>query len=260
MTTFNSASGSVARLGKSKYLAAKYFQYACAASGIGCLVLFLCGLASAGFLPPIRPSLTAEQTTKHYRDHKTGVKVAVIFLMLSGMFYLPFTAVISGQIRRIPNLHSSVHSLQLAAGAAGIFTFLIPPMILAVITYRLDRNPEITQVLSDLFFIIALIPWPTFLIQNFAFSYAVLVDHREKPIFPKYIALVNVVSPVLFVPGISMHFVKSGPLAWNGGVSFWMAAVAFGIQVCIDSLSLMRCITIESQENATENELSTREL
>lgn len=249
MNALSSVDRSLARLGRSKHFASKNLQYACAGSGILSLVVFFTGMASAGFIPPLSPNLTAEQTTKHYKDHLTGVRVAVIFMMLTGMLYLPFTAAISGQIKRIPNLHSSVHSLQLAAGAAGVFTFLLPPMILAVIAYRLDRNPEITQALSDLFFIIAIMPWPTFLIQNFAFAYAVLIDEREKPIFPRYIALVNVVAPILFVPAIAMHFAKTGPVAWNGGISFWMPAVVFGSQLIIDSICLMRCVAVESRES-----------
>lgn len=235
------------RLGRSKHFAAKNFQYACASSGILALIVFLIALASAGFIPPLSPNLTAEQTTKHYQDHLAGVRVAVIFMMLCAMLYLPFTAAISGQIKRIPNLHSSVHSLQLAAGAVGSVAFLIPPMILAVIGYRLERDPEITQALSDLFFIIVMLPWPSFLVQELAFAYAVLIDDREQPIFPKYIALVNIVAPILFLPATAMHFTKTGPVAWNGGISFWMPAFVFGGLMIIDSLCLMRCVALESR-------------
>ncbi|VUC23906.1 unnamed protein product [Clonostachys rosea] len=161
------------------------------------------------------------------------------------MFYLPLTAAISGQMRRIPNLHYTVSAPQLASGAAGIFTWIMPGMILGAANYRLDRPVEITQALNELFWITALMPWPTFLVQNFAFSYAILIDSRPVPIFPKPIAIVNIIIPIIFVPGIAIHTVFSGPLAWNGAWSFWLAGLTFCVQLIVDLICLIRVVRAE---------------
>ncbi|KAH6871217.1 membrane protein [Thelonectria olida] len=210
-------------LARSPMLSPRNFQYACAISGILCSLTFLLGFVASGFLPPTKPSWSAERTVQHYRDHEKGIQGGSALLVISGMFYLPLTAAISAQMRRIPNLHYVVSTLQLASGAAGIFTFMMPGMILAVANYSLDRPVEITKALNELFWITALMPWPTFMAQNFAFAYAIIIDSRPTPLFPKPIALLNIVVPVLFVPGIAIHCVKTGPLAWNGGWTFWLA-------------------------------------
>jgi hypothetical protein len=197
------------------------------------------------FLPPIPATWGAERTVEHYRKHEKGIQAGAAMLVISGMFYLPLTAAISAQMRRIPNLHYSVSALQLASGAAGIFTFIMPGMILGVANYRLDRPVEITQVMNELFWITALMPWPTFLVQNFAFAYALLTDTRPQPLFPKPIAIVNIIVPILFIPGIAMHTVYSGPLAWNGALSFWLAGMTFCLQLIVDSFCIARAVSNE---------------
>lgn len=67
--------------------------------------------------------------------------------VLSGMFNLPLSAGISGQMRRIPNLHYSISMLQVSAGSAGVWTFMLPGILLCVSNYDLDRPIVITQVI-----------------------------------------------------------------------------------------------------------------
>jgi hypothetical protein len=233
------------RLGRSQVLSPRNFQYACAISGVLCSFCFLFGFVACGYVPPTKPYWSAEETVQHFVANESRIQGGVALLLLSGMFYLPLTAAISGQMRRVPNLHYSVSALQLSSGAAGIFTFMLPPMILGVANYRLERDPQITQALSDMFWITALMPWPTFMTQNFAFAYAVIIDSRPKPLFPKYIAIVNIIAPILFVPAIGMHCVKIGPLAWNGGLTFWMAGSLFCTQLVVESYCLAMAISNE---------------
>ncbi|QLI70017.1 uncharacterized protein G6M90_00g066490 [Metarhizium brunneum] len=156
------------------------------------------------------------------------------------MFYLPMTAAISDQIRQITGIYDAVRNIQLAAGAAGAFAIVMPGVTLAVASYRLDRPIETTQLLNDLFWMLLLIPWPIFMAQSFSLAYAILVDSRAKPPFPKPIALVNILVPITYIPSIAVHCVKTGPVAWNGVVSFWIPIISFGIQVMVDCTCLMR--------------------
>ncbi|KAK6334096.1 hypothetical protein TWF696_002598 [Orbilia brochopaga] len=236
------------RLGRSPILSPRNFQYACAASGILCAITFMLTFIAAGFWPPARPWWDAERTAKHYRDHETGIKAGSALIVLAGMFYLPFSVAISAQMRRIPKLHYIVSALQLAAGAAGIFVFMMPGAILAVANYRPGRSAEITEALNDLFWITVLLPWPTFLLQEFAFAYAILIDVRPKPLFPKAMAILNIVSPIIYVPAIAVHCVRSGIFAWNGVWNFWLAGVVFCIQLTLDALCLIRAIKTESEQ------------
>lgn len=81
-------------------------------------------------------------------------------------------------------------------------------------------------------------PWPTFMVQNFAFAYAIIIDTRKKPLFPKELAIVNILMPVIFSLATGAHTVYSGPFAWNGVITFYMVGFTFLVQVCMDAVYL----------------------
>lgn len=145
--------------------------------------------------------------------------------------------------------------MQLASAAAGCWTFILPGVVLAIASYRPDRPVEITQAMNDFFWIVALMPWPTFIVQNFAFAYAIILDSREKPLFPKSLAIVNIVVPILFTFATGMHTVKSGALAWDGVVTFWIVGFSFCVQLIIDAVCLFTSARREEQSGEMSKEM-----
>lgn len=220
------------------------------------MLFILIALAASGFLPPTGPSWDAEQTVTHYRRHENGIRAGAALLILSGTLYLPFVAAVSAQMRRVPDLHHAIRAIQFAAGSVGGFSILMAGLVLAAAGYRLDRHADVTQALNDLFWISLLSAWPLFMAQSFALACAIIVDSRPKPPFPKAVALVNVMVPVTFIPGIALHCVKGGPVAWNGVVGFWIPVFLFGVEVSMDCLCLWRAASNET-DMEQEGELSS---
>jgi hypothetical protein len=130
---------------------------------------------------------------------------------------------------------------------------VIPAFMLAVIPYRLERNPEITQALTDLFYFNLMMPWPTYIVQNWTFAYAILKDRRARPLFSKYFAYFNIVAPLFYLPGTAMPTTKTGPLAWNGVLSFWILGMVFCLQLIVDSIGLFYAIQSEGKEEMLLN-------
>ncbi|TVY13237.1 hypothetical protein LARI1_G009372 [Lachnellula arida] len=233
--------------------APKNIQYLGAACGTLSSVLFFFSLVAAHQLPPIKPWFTPEQTTEYWRKHESGAKAGVAIMLLSAVFYLPFTATLAIQTSRIPRIHAVVPALQLACGASGVFTYVIPALVLAVIPYRLERNPEITQMLTDAFYFQLIMPWPTFIVQNWVFAYAILRDPGPQTIFPRGMAFFNILAPIFYLPGNAMHTAKTGPLAWNGVLGFWFIGLVFCGQLIADSICLCFAIRSEGEEDMLLN-------
>lgn len=208
------------------------------------MIFAFVAMGVSGFLPPISPAWDAEQTVDHYRSHEKGIQVGAILLIIGGMFYLALTAIISTQMQRIPNLPLAVSTLQQISGTAGAcIAFMLPGVVLAVASYRLDRHVEITQAFNDLFWFLLLITWPPLLSQGWAFAYAIITDPQPKPLFPKSMAILNIVAPIIYMPSSAMHCVKTGPLAWNGAITFWVALGALAAQLTADSIGLARAVS-----------------
>lgn len=224
------------------------FQRVCAWCGVICVALFFGAFVLAHFIPPVKPHASAAEIAQHYRDHTTGIRVGGVVMLLSGMFYAAFTAVMSAQMRRIPGVHRAAVYTQLAAGAFACVTFLVPAMLLEVAAFRPERAATDTQMLNDFFWIFLVMPWPPFLTQNWAFAYAIFADPRERPLFPRWLAYVNIWAPIIFSPSVLLPFFKSGPFSWAGIFVFWIPAVVFVIQFIANTSMLLRAIGDEAAE------------
>jgi hypothetical protein len=226
------------------------FQRFCAWSGIVAVTLFFAAFALAGFIPPLKPHSSAEEIAQHYQDHTTGIRIGGVVMLISGMFYAAFTAVISAQMRRIPGIHPAAVYTQLAAGAFACLTFLVPAMLLEWVAFRPDRAAVDTQAYNDLFWIMLVMPWPPFMMQNYTFAYAIFTDRRERPLFPRWLAYLNIWAVLVFTPAVLLPFFKSGPFSWAGIFVMWIPACVFILQFVANTTMLLRAIKDEEMETA----------
>ncbi|KAI0891004.1 membrane protein [Annulohypoxylon nitens] len=231
----------------------QFFQYACIYSAIPLGICTLGGLLAPMFFPPLSPSLTAEETVQYYRDHEKGIQAGAVLLQWASVFYLAFTIAISNQLQRIPNLHYTVKALQVVAGGLSSLCFLFIGIVLALASYRLKRNVEITQALNDLFWFLTVMASPPFIAQYFAFGYAILTDNSTRPQFPKLAGVLNMIVCVLFIPqSVSVHLVKTGPVAWDGVVSFWIPLVLWDLSLALDFICLIRAMSLSIKTHVSE--------
>ena len=227
------------------------FQRICAISGIICPLLFFGAFVAAGFIPPLAPSSSAAEIAGHYRNHAAGIRLGAAIMLLSGAFYASYTAVISAQMSRIRAVHRAVVNTQTIAGAFGCLTFLVPAMFFAVSAFRPERPDEWTLLLNDMSWIFLVMPWPPFMMQNFAFAFAILSDTGSPPVFPRWLAYVNIWAPITFTPGAILQFFKDGPLAWNGIFVFWIPASVFVIQFIVNVIWLLKAISSEARQTVS---------
>ncbi|MFE3056928.1 hypothetical protein [Nocardia sp. NPDC059239] len=226
------------------------FQRICAWTGIVCPLVFFAGLVVAGMFPPMLPSQTTAEVVAHYRDHANGVRAGAAMVMLSSMFYASFTAVISGQIQRIPGVHPTVVFTQLAGGAFACVTFLLPGLLFVVTAFRPERSPELTVLMNDLSWIFLVMPFPPVMVQGLAFAYAIFSDNRNRPLFPRWLGYVNIWVLIMFFPAVLLPFFRSGPFSWGGIFVFWVPATVFGIQFFLNVVMVLKAIGRPESEDA----------
>ncbi|KAK5129079.1 hypothetical protein LTR08_003923 [Meristemomyces frigidus] len=226
---------------RSQLFSTKNWQYACLFSGLlGFLMAFFV-LVAAGFLPPLSPTLTGEQLQAHYFAHKKGMQASVPLLLISGGLYLPYAALLCKQLRQIPNIDPIIPDLQLAAAAAGVFSFMVPATFFGLTVFR-DYGPELTRLISDLLWLNFFLPWPTFWIQSWTIAWAAFSDNSQNPLFPKTAALVNFCAPLTYFSFCGIQIQYTGPYAWNGALTFWLPAIAFGAQIGMDCYYMFKNI------------------
>ena len=128
-------------------------------------------------MPPLAPSLRAEQVADHYQRHLVGIRVFATSTLRSGPLYVMWTAVCSLQMKRIPGVPHPVNATQLASGVIGAVGFYAPATLSATTAYQ----PESLNNLSWILTIFGFTPVNT---QNLAFGWAMLVDYQPRPPLP----------------------------------------------------------------------------
>jgi hypothetical protein len=221
------------------------FQRVCAWSGPACVTLFFLAFLIAGWIPPMSPDLTAQEVSTYYREHTAAIRIGAVMMFLSAAFYIMWVAVISGQMRRIRSVSPVAVYAQLGAGAFACITFMLPAMLFLVTAFRPDRDPADTQLLNDMSWILLVIAWPPFASQQLTFAYSILADRSDAPVFPRWLAYLNIWVVFGYAPATLLAFFKTGPLAWNGLFGFWIPATVFIAMFASNTAMLLKAITAE---------------
>ena len=215
-------------------------QLICAWSGPAVVVLTLIGFLIAGVLPlPLGPDDTTAKVVNFY-SHDTRVAIGLVIATLGLSLIFPLIALIGVHMVRMEGRAPILTFVQLVSGAAtGVF--LVMPMILmTIITFRPDRNPELTVTLNDIAWLLFLTPIGPFIVQNVAIGTAILADRNG--ILPRWVGYLNFWVAFLFLPDILAFFFHSGPFAWRGIFVFWLAFVAYALFLIVMGLVLRQAV------------------
>jgi hypothetical protein len=223
-------------------------QQACIWAGPAMGVLFVVGFAVAGFFPPPSPNKTAAEVAAMIDGHRTAIRVGIVICLASCSLLMPFLASFTIQMKRIEGLRPIMAYTQLALGALATIEFVIPYVFMLASTYRSDQNPDATRALYDLgwFFFLGVIS--TFVLQLVLFGVAVLIDRRDQPIFPRWLGYVNIWLAIMFAPASFLVFFKTGPLAWNGLLVWWVPVAAFLLWFLPNFVCLLRAVNADDGE------------
>lgn len=227
-------------------------QLFCAWCGIGFLLLFTAGWwFLARFLPPPAPSLDAAEVAAIYQQHTGGIRFGLVLAMIAAALTAPWVAVIAIQLRRIEGNTPALAHTMLVAGAVGVLVLLLPTLLWTTAAFRPERGADLVMLLNDLGWLLFVMTFSPFFIQNLVIGLAILGDKGAEPVFPRWLGYFNIWVAILFVPGGLVTFFKTGPFAWNGLLAFWLPLVVFFIWFLIMFAALLSAIRQQSGTTAS---------
>lgn len=215
------------------------WQLLSVASGFLFVTILFLALIACGFIPPLPPSWGADKVYSHYHGHRKGIQAGAALILISSGLCLPYGAVISKQLRMIRDVDPILCDLSLVACGVGSVSFMMSSTFLGLATFR-DYGPELTLLLSDLFWFTIVMQWPPFWIQCWTITWAILSDRSSNPAFPRSLAILNFIAPLALSSATAIHLYHRGPYAWNGALSFWFAFVLFFAQIELDLITIGR--------------------
>ena len=223
----------------------------CAASGYVCVLVFMTGFALiGGFIPPTAPSAGAAEIAAFYRDNQTSILVGMVIAMFGASLTATWIAAITAQLNRIQGRFGVLSILQLAMGSILVLEFLLCLLIWETTAFRLDRPDSEFQLMNDLSWITFIGLTGSAMVQCGAIAATILLDRREKPMYPSWVAYFNIWVAFCFIPGSWNCLFHTGPIAWNGAFSFYIAMVAFLSWYLVNSTMMLKAIKRQEQEDA----------
>ncbi|MFD4369435.1 hypothetical protein [Rhodococcus sp. NPDC058521] len=219
----------------------------------GFLVMIVIGVCWFGFArlqPPFSPSESAEWVKEFLIDNRSGILwSSVVISFVIPLEYL-FVTTTSWQMRRIERGWGPLSIIQLLTGVVAPIGFMYPLFVISVAAYRPEeRSPEILQVLTDMYFFFYVGFALIFVLQVLVIGFAVLLDKRRTPVFPRWFAYLNFFLGVVLTPGVFIFVVKDGPLAWSGLFAFWLPCFAYLAWKVATPLLLLKAARSEFEES-----------
>jgi hypothetical protein len=196
-------------------------------------ILLLAFLAFPGFFPPMSPQMTAGQVAAFYADHNALIRFTMITYNLCGIMLVPFFTVIVVQMKRMVTQSHVFAYCYLTAVVTGATILALADIFFLVAAFRIDRSPELIQLLNDMAWMLFIAPVGMVVAQFLLLGLAILFDDGPNPVFARWVGYYAVATAVVMAPAACAAIFKTGPLAWDGFVSFWLRNGAFGAFVIV---------------------------
>ncbi|WP_182379389.1 hypothetical protein [Nocardioides sp. WS12] len=200
----------------------------------------------AGFIPLVPATDSAAQVAEHYASNQTLRLIGLTLAMGGAFLTLPFSLVVSLQMRRAEPGVPMMSALQFGSGIVVTVISIVPMVFFMVGAFRPERPAEITLLMNDFSYILLILPWPPVVGQLVAIAVVTLGDGTDEPVFPRWIAWFSLWLSFLVLPASLIVFFHDGVFAWTGMIGFWIPAAAFGSWFPVMTWALLRAIRQEA--------------
>ncbi|HSV37524.1 MAG TPA: hypothetical protein VLI04_02085 [Nocardioidaceae bacterium] len=233
---------------------ARKVQIVCASMGFAFVVVLFGGIIVADMLPPFSPSAGAEEVAAWYQENTNGIRFGMVLMMFGALMTAPWGALLAAHIKKVEGEFTPLTYTFLAATAAGCVAIFMPVMIFSAAAFRPERSAEITQTLNDMAWIPFIMNGPPAITQAIVLGAAILMDKRARPAFPRWAGYYNFWVGFGFLPACILLYFKSGPFAWDGVLSFWLAATVFGTWFITMSILMLRALPDREERTLTDDD------
>ncbi|MDG4667482.1 hypothetical protein [Mycobacterium sp. 236(2023)] len=174
-------------------------------------------------MPPRSPSAPQSEIVEFMQSH--NLLIACVILTLTFGLAPVTNACYLTQMKRMSVSPVFRYCLIMGATTGGIVGQLFPMFCFGLGAFRPGYDPEILAMLYDFGYLAFIGSLGCFCIMWMAFGLAILLD--ENNILPKWLGYYTVWQYVTELIAAPVWIAKSGPFAWNGVMTFWLAMAMY---------------------------------
>jgi len=220
--------------------------------GVFFVLCFGVGLtAVAPMVPPISPSSSAEQVSEFFIANDWRIKFGCWITMMGASFQIPLWIVLAYQMSRMEKGLPLLGFTQAASGSFNCAYFILGPVIWVTIAFRNELSPELALVFNDFGWILYLFITSPQIVQNLSIAAATLSNKTGKQVLPRWFGFLNIWVALGVMPAGFIKFLRKGPFAWDGIISFWLVIASFTVWITSVLIVLNKAVNEEMQNGGS---------
>ena len=227
----------------------KLFPY----SGPLMIVIMGAGMFLSGLFPPEGPAATPEQVFAFYNNNPAQVRLGFWLLVTGGALFVPWSAILADQMKRIPGTTTAMVYTQFGAGVGNAVLIVLPGLMFSGVAYRPYFNPDITYILHDICWMVFIMSYSLGVVQFTALGVAILSDKQAEPVFPRWTGYVNFWFATVLCPAGLITFFKTGPFTWAGVFGYYFPFAGFLMMFIVMFFALRKAIARQMLEEEMAN-------
>ncbi|AXQ28546.1 hypothetical protein D0B54_07550 [Solimonas sp. K1W22B-7] len=188
-----------------------------------------------GFSPPMSPTMSAEEVAAFYRDPQNQplIRYSLIVFNWFGVGIVAFLSLIMMQMQRMAHRTPILAYCYLGCSTGGPVLFFLADLFWLLAAFRPERDPQLTLLFNDLAWI-SFTGQVGFMVGQCVFlALAIFLDRQPRPIFQKWVAHFNLAIATAIAPAAFVATTLTGPLAWDGLLSFWVRNGAIALWLVV---------------------------
>jgi hypothetical protein len=185
--------------------------------------VFLWGVL-AGNIPPFSPNANGLEVKAHYMDHRLAIMIGMSVCLTITSCYMVWGNAISNVMQRVEGRDGLLSKLEMMGATITCAPIMTACSIWLVAAHESNTlPPEIMHMLYWFGWLLIDLAYMVTSFQIAAISLVFAQDKREKPLVPAACNWWGWVTVASFFVVSAIPFVSTGPLAFNGVISFWIA-------------------------------------
>jgi hypothetical protein len=212
-------------------------------------------------IPPPAATQTAQQIHDWYLARQTEIKLGATIAAWTSAFMVPFWAVVAIQISRQEKGRPIWTATALVSGALLSIFLVLPPIFFGAAAFTPSRAPDVTAIMHQLGVLTLVTTDQYFIFAFVAVTVMCFVRPRanHSP-FPRWFGYFTIWFTLMGEAGAFAFNMRTGPLAWNGLLAFWIPFGVFAPWLGIFVYLLLRSLKGQLQEaQVTEQQPGTQE-
>jgi hypothetical protein len=203
-------------------------------------------------MPPFPPSATPEQVKAHFHDFRLPLLIALSICVTMTAFYMSFSVAVARVMERVEGPNGLLSKLEMMGGTITCAPVMVTLAIWLTAAHEVDNlTPGVMHMLYWMGWLLFDLAYFVTSLQIAAISIVFMRDRREKKLVGQFVIWWGWVTFASFFAVSAIPFVTTGPLAFNGVISFWIAFFTWFIWIPSLSYYIIRAVDrIKAEDEA----------